>query len=369
MSATVASSAAAVSNKLKFEGSDAFFKTVRARVDQYFQTTGRSPRDCWQMYLKTAVIFSWFVSSYLLLVFATSHWYQAIPLAVSLGFAMAAIGFNIQHDGGPQGLLGQELGQQAHGHEPRPARRLQLRLGPQAQHRCTTPTPTSTSTTTIIEVGFLGRLAPDQPRLKFHRLQHVYLWALYGLLPVKWHIWDDFFNIARGRIGSYKFSRPKGWNLAVFLGGKALFFFLAFGLPLLFHKWYLVVGAYLLTCTVMGIMLSIVFQLAHVVEEAEFPLPNDAHKIETHWAVHQVLTTVDFARRNPVLCWFLGGLNFQIEHHLFPRICHIHYPRISKLVEETCREFGIQYHAHKTFFAGVASHFRWLRQMGRPTPA
>jgi linoleoyl-CoA desaturase len=116
----------------------------------------------------------------------------------------------------------------------------------------------------------------------------------------------------------------------------------------------------------MGITLSIVFQLAHVVEEAEFPLPNETGKIEAHWAVHQVQTTVDFARRNPVLCWFLGGLNFQIEHHLFPRICHIHYPRISKVVEETCREFGIQYHAHKSFFAGVASHFRWLRTMGQP---
>jgi linoleoyl-CoA desaturase len=54
---------------------------------------------------------------------------------------------------------------------------------------------------------------------------------------------------------------------------------------------------------------------------------------------------------------------------LFPRICHIHYPRISKLVEETCREFGIQYNAHRSFFAGVASHFRWLRTMGQPATA
>ena len=76
--------------------------------------------------------------------------------------------------------------------------------------------------------------------------------------------------------------------------------------------------------------------------------------------------TVDFARSNPLWCWFLGGLNFQIEHHLFPRICHIHYPRLSRLVENTCKEFGVQYHAHRGFFAGVASHFRWLRQMGQP---
>ena len=363
-----ARAAQAAYNRLKFEGSDAFFKTVKTRVEEYFKSTGRKPRDCWQMYLKTAIVFSWAIASYLLLVFATSHWWQAIPLAVSLGFAMAAIGFNIQHDGGHK----------AYSDKPwinkLMAMSLDLLGGSSYvwDHKHNTLHHTYANIhehDDDIEVGFFGRLAPDQQWRRFHRLQHIYLWVLYGLLPVKWQLFDDFHSIARGSIGNYKFSRPKGWNLVVFLGGKLQFYFLAFGLPMLFHKWYLVLGLYLLACWVMGIMLSIVFQLAHVVEEAEFPLPNDHGKIETHWAVHQVQTTVDFARRNPVLCWFLGGLNFQIEHHLFPRICHIHYPRISKLVEETCREFGVQYHAHKSFFAGVASHFRWLRQMGQGQPA
>jgi fatty acid desaturase len=117
-------------------------------------------------------------------------------------------------------------------------------------------------------------------------------------------------------------------------------------------------------------VLSVVFQLAHCVEQAEFPLPReDTGHIENAWAIHQVETTVDFARDSRVVTWLLGGLNFQIEHHLFPRICHVNYPAVSKLVEETCREFGVKYMEHKSLWAGVTSHFRWLRRMGLPSTA
>ena len=117
---------------------------------------------------------------------------------------------------------------------------------------------------------------------------------------------------------------------------------------------------------VMGIVLSIVFLLAHAVEQAEFPMPRpDTGRIENAWAIHQAETTVDFARRSRVVAWLLGGLNFQIEHHLFPRICHINYPALSPLIEATCREFGVKYTEHKSFDAGSASHYRWLRLMGR----
>jgi linoleoyl-CoA desaturase len=116
---------------------------------------------------------------------------------------------------------------------------------------------------------------------------------------------------------------------------------------------------------VQGVVLGVVFQLAHCVEEAAFPLPRkDTGRMEAAWAIHQIETTVDFARDSRLPSWFIGGLNFQIEHHLFPQICHVHYPALSQLVEETCRAFGLRYVAHETFLAGVASHFRWLRRMG-----
>jgi linoleoyl-CoA desaturase len=148
---------------------------------------------------------------------------------------------------------------------------------------------------------------------------------------------------------------------------------MAFGIPMLLHPWYDVLAVYGIAAFVSGVVLSVVFQLAHCVCEADFPAPVAApgggQRMETDWAVHQVQTTVDFARGNPVLCWFLGGLNFQVEHHLFHKICHVHYPALSKVVEEVCHEFGVRYSAQKTLVAAIGSHFRWLVQMGRPIQA
>jgi linoleoyl-CoA desaturase len=124
---------------------------------------------------------------------------------------------------------------------------------------------------------------------------------------------------------------------------------------------------YVIITGVLGVVLSVVFQLAHCVEEADFPLPAEGTlRIENAWAIHQVETTVNFARNSWSLCWLLGGLNFQIEHHLFPKICHINYPAISKIVEQTCHEYGVKYQVHPSFWAGMVSHYRWLKRMGQP---
>jgi linoleoyl-CoA desaturase len=134
----------------------------------------------------------------------------------------------------------------------------------------------------------------------------------------------------------------------------------------MFHPFWMVTLFYGVVGVVMGISLSIVFQLAHCVEQAAFPLPReDTGRMENPWAVHEVETAVDFARRSSVATWLLGGLNFQIEHHLFPQVCHVNYPHIAVVVEQTCREFGIRYSEHPTVWAGVASHFRFLRGLSR----
>jgi linoleoyl-CoA desaturase len=183
-------------------------------------------------------------------------------------------------------------------------------------------------------------------------------------MAIRWQLFGDYFDVIRGRVGNHRIPRPKGWELAIFLGGKITFLAMALGLPMLLHPWWVVLIYYGVAALVIGMTLSVVFQLAHTVEEAEFVAPSDANRIENAWAIHQVESTVDFARGSRLAAWLLGGLNFQIEHHLFPRICHIHYPAMSKIVEQTCREFGVSYNAHPTFFAGIASHFRWLRQLG-----
>jgi linoleoyl-CoA desaturase len=358
--------ASSTPTRVKFTASDAFLKELRRRVDEYFAQTGRRPRDCPAMYFKTATILAWFVGAYVLLMFVVSSWWLALPLAMTLGVAMAAIGFNIQHDGGHRAYSDYQWVNRLM------AMSLDMMGGSSYmwdwKHNSIHHTyPNITGQDDDIDVGFLGRLSPHQKRYWFHRAQGIYLWLLYGFLAIKWHFYDDFFNLAAGRIGGHRVPRPKGWDLAVFIGGKAMFLTWAFVVPMIFHPVWAVLLVYVVAAFTSGVVLSVVFQLAHCVEEADFPMPDPATgKMETDWAIHQVQTTVDFSRRNRVLSWFVGGLNFQVEHHLFHRICHVHYPALSKLVESVCQEFGIRYAENKSVLAAMASHFRWLQRMGRP---
>jgi len=362
--------AAVLGGKLKFNTSDRFVRELRKRVDAYFEKTGRRKRDVPAMYFKTATILAWFLSAYLLLLFFASSWWTVVPLAMVLGLATAAIGFNIQHDAGHRAYSDRQWVNKAM------SLSLDMIGGSSYlwdwKHNSIHHTyPNIDGEDDDINVGILGRLSPHQPHYWFHRLQGIYLWLLYGFLAIKWHLFDDFYSVAIGKIGTHKIPRPKGKDLVIFIAGKVVFFSMAFFIPMLFHPWWAVLGVYAMAAFTSGVVLAVVFQLAHCVEEAEFPTPviaaDGSQRMESDWALHQVKTTVNFARRNPVLCWFLGGLNFQIEHHLFHRICHIHYPELSKVVEEVCREFGVKYAAHKSIFGAIASHWRWLVQMGRPT--
>ena len=172
-----------------------------------------------------------------------------------------------------------------------------------------------------------------------------------------------------GRIGGHRFKRPQGADLAIFFAGKARVLHAGAGDSDVGAA-FVLAGALPVTPAVSfveGLALSIVFQVPHCGEESEFPMPcEDTGRMETAWAVHQIQTTADYARNNRLLSWYVGGLNFQIEHHLFPRICHVHYAAIAPLVEATCRDFGLRYKSYDTFFAGVRSHYRLLRRMGRP---
>jgi linoleoyl-CoA desaturase len=350
---------------VKFGKNNEFQAELKRRVDAYFLRTGRRRRDVPQMYLKTAILLGAFVTFYVLLVFFARTWWQAVPLAILLGLTTAGIGFNIQHDGGHQ----------AYSEHAWVNKLMALTLDMiggssyfwHYQHGVYHHTYVNiTHEDTDIDLGMLARLSPHHRRYWFHRWQHLYIWPLYGLFVIKWHLFDDFKNLIIGRLGNHPIPRPKGWDLVAFIVGKVVFLTLALGIPLLFHRLWVVFLFYGIAAAVLGSVLSVVFQLAHAVEDAEFPMPLESTgNMEHAWAIHQVETTVDFARGSRLAAWLLGGLNFQIEHHLLPRICHVNFPALAPIVEETCREYGIEYNQHPTFRAGLASHFRWLRRMGK----
>jgi len=350
--------------KLKFAKNSGFQTELRRRVDQLFQSSELRERDCSQMYIKTAILLFSLIGLYTVLVFFAQTWWQVVPLCLALGVVTAGIGFSIQHDGAHQAYSNFACINKLM------SMSLDLIGGSSYvwhwKHDVLHHTYTNIAGYDMdLEVGIFGRLSPSHARLTFHRWQHYYLWLLYGLLAIKWHFYDDFYCLITGKIGDRPYPRPTKSHLAIFFGGKLIFFTLAFAIPLLFHSVWKVLASYTLVAVTLGIVLSVVFQLAHVVEEADFPLPvQEVNIIENDWAIHQIETTVDFSRNNPFVTWLVGGLNFQVEHHLFPNICHVNYPAISKIVEQTCLEFGVRYNYHTSFWAGCLSHFHWLRRMG-----
>ena len=350
--------------RLKFAPDAGFQRELRRRVEAFIRREGIKERDCWAMYLKTALILAAFALSYYLLVFVARTWAQAVPLAVLLGLATAEIGMNIEHDGSHKAysdhpwinkLAAMTLDMVG-------ASSFMWRWKHVVFHHMYVNVKDHD---TDIELGIFGRLSPGHPRHAVYRWQHWYLWPLYGVMVLKWQFYDDYRDLIAGRMGVNRFPRPRGWDLVVFAGGKLSALVLGFGLPLLFHPLWTVIAFCVLVTMVVGVVLSVVFQLAHTVEEARFPRPQaETGRMQQPWAVHQVESSVDFARGNRLVSWLVGGLNFQIEHHLFPTLCHVNYPAIAPIVEETCREFGVRYTAHPSVGTAVASHFRWLRRMG-----
>jgi linoleoyl-CoA desaturase len=187
---------------------------------------------------------------------------------------------------------------------------------------------------------------------------------VYALLYLYWVFVTDYKKYVQKRVGSVPIQKM-GWKDHVsFWGFKVTNLFLFIALPIYmvgFMPW--LVG-FLVFGVSTGVFLSVVFQLAHSLEETEFPLPTEANKLEDEWAVHQLRTTANFATNNKILSWLVGGLNFQVEHHLFPNISHVHYPAISKIIKETCQEYNIPYLEHPKMRLAFSSHVNHLKHLG-----
>lgn len=344
-----------------YAASTVFHETMKRQVDAYFEQADLRRRGLPAMYAKAALLLLWYGLSYSLLYFRDNSILELILFSISLGLAMSGIGFNIAHDA-------------CHGaFSSRPAvnRLLSFALDMiggssyvwKRKHNIYHHTYTNlTGADDDIDLGLLARLSPHQRRIGLHRFQHLYIWLLYAWLGVAWQ-YIDLSRVIRGRIGPNPMERPKGWDLAALVAGKAVFFGLMIVLPAILLTPALALLAFLVATFTLGWTTAIVFQLAHCVEQAEFPAPQAPRSpLGKEWAVHQIETTVDFAPRNPLLTWYLGGLNYQVEHHLFPKICHLHYPALAAIVQRVCAQFEIRYRVYPNMLQALRSHYRFLRQ-------
>lgn len=310
------------------------------------------------MYLKSIIIFVWFATSYIFLL-SQSNLIGLAVAAISLGLSATAIAFCIQHDGGHSGYSNRSWLNKL------TSWTMDL-IGASSyfwrlKHRVFHHTYTNIDQyDTDIDVGKLLRLSPNQELKWYHKYQHLYVWFLYCLMGARWHLYGDFYDYFTRTVGPHKVDRPSGWEALIFWAGKSISISLFLLLPMYFFPAWMAFTTYAFVTGIMSIIMSVIFQLAHCVKVAEFPL--DA---ERSWAIHQIETTVNFSRGNRLLSWFLGGLNYQIEHHLFPQISHIHYPAIAEIVKKKCEEFSIDYNDHGSFWQGVKAHYHWLKTLGK----
>lgn len=344
-----------------------FFHTLRKRVNQYFKDNNITRFGNTEMVSKTIVLLTAYLGSLAAILTLNISAWLLLPFALLMGLAMAGIGMSVMHDA-------------LHGSYSKSAavnkfmgRSLNF-LGGSAfiwniQHNVLHHTYTNIhGMDEDIETKVIVRLCKHAPVKHFYRFQHFYVFFAYGLMTLLMLV-SDFIKLfkyhKRGMVEKKKIRISREYiKMAAY---KAVYLFIMLGLPLLLTSlaWWQVLIGFLLIHLIAGYILSIVFQLAHIVEGTEQPIPDSEGTMENAWAVHQLQTTANFSRDNRLLNWYVGGLNFQIEHHLFPNICHVHYRSLSKIVQETAEEFQLPYNLKPSFGQALQSHIRMLRVLGR----
>ena len=353
-------------SNIKFNGNQsAFYVDLKNRVNTYFQQRKTKQHGDMRLFFKAGLFLSAFAATYIVLVFFTPATLIAALLCVVLGIITAAIGFNIMHDGAHGSFSGNKTVNRM------AALTLNL-VGGSAfmwniKHNMLHHTYTNIEGhDDDIENEPFIRMGASQRLRKMHRFQHIYWVFIYGFMYMGWIFFLDFQKYFSRKIGAKtNISMSVTQHIGFWLT-KIIYVGLFIVLPLLFLEALPLIIGYFVFAFTTGIIISIVFQLAHAVEGPEFVQPQGGNEVlENDWAVHQVITTANFATNSKVVGFFTGGLNHQIEHHLFPKISHIFYPHLSVIVKETCKEHGIRYVEQPTVFKAVASHIRFLRKMGK----
>lgn len=354
--------------KIKFAkaNNNDFYSTLNKRVDEYFSSNNIAKTANSLMVFKVVFFLSIFVGTYLVLILNSNPLWLQFVLWAALGFFTAFIGVNISHDA-------------IHGSLSKSKRVNKILsytfnlIGANAymwgiMHNIVHHTYTNIEghDGDITSVPIL-RMSPHQKLRKIHKHQYWYAFLFYGLASLSWVLIKDYVKFFTKKIGNYdNKSHPKIEYFNLFFY-KFLYYTLFLVLPIILLNalWWQVILGFLLFHFCEGITIAIIFMLAHEVEETHFPLPDESGNIENSWAVHQLYTTANFGTDSNLLSFFCGGLNFQVEHHLYPRVCHIHYKAISGIVEKTAKEYGLPYNAGLSFGGAIMSHIRFLKKLGR----
>lgn len=346
-----------------------FYKVLRKRVNGYFKENNISKLANARMKWKTAIILvAFFTPLVLMLVGVVPNPYIQLLLWIFMGIGMAGVGLTIMHDANHGAYSKNQMVNKLLGMTINFAGGYALNW--KIQHNVLHHTYTNISDLDQdIDTGKIMRFSPHQPHFKFQKFQIIYAWFFYGIMTFYWVVAKDFIQIASFNKDELLKAQGKTIGAAIveIILVKIVYLFTFAFLPLYlmdisFGFWFL---CFFAKHFVAGLILALVFQPAHVTMDTQFPEPDETGSVENNWAIHQFRTTANFAPKNKILGWYMGGLNYQVEHHLFPTICHIHYPELSKILKATCEEYGVPYYSQPTFGSAVKSHFQLLARLGR----
>jgi linoleoyl-CoA desaturase len=357
------------SKKVKFVSTDnnKFFITLKKRIDNYFKENNISRYGNRKMVVKSIVILSIYIVPFILLLAFQPSLPISLLLWAIMGFGVAGIGMSIMHDAVHGAYSSNSTVNNIMG------RSLNM-LGNSVsnwklQHNILHHTYTNiTNHDEDIEDKLVFRFTPHKLPKGLHKLQFIYAFFFYGVLTLYWVVAKDFVQFFKhGKKGLNKNFGNRYKFVFRLIGDKLLYFFILLIVPVYFFEipFLQVLSGFFLMHFISGLILTTIFQLAHTVEGTTYPMPDSDGNIYNDWAIHQLNTTVNFARDNKLVSWYIGGLNFQVEHHLFPNICHVHYPEISKIVKKTAEEHGVPYLENDTLLDAFKSHLRALKKFGK----
>ena len=354
-----------VTPKFKNVSGTNFHKELKKRVNNYFIENNKKSTGNFSLYFKAVLFWVLYVALYVHVVFFTPASWLALTECLLMGGLTAGIGFNVMHDGGHGSFSESPFWN-------RIAAFSVNGLGASAimwnnKHNIIHHTYTNIAgVDDDIEIKPMLRMCESQKKYKIHRFQHIYVWLLYTQLLIIWVFATDYTKYFRQKVGSVPIKKMSTFDHFAFWTAKVGYYIMMIALPIYMVGFLPWLAGFAVLAMFAGLVLSIVFQLAHTVEETSFPVPAaNTNDIENEWAIHQIETTANFATKNKLISWLVGGLNFQIEHHLFPKISHIHYPAISKIIKNTCAEFNVKYIEYRKMRHALVSHALYLRKMGR----
>jgi linoleoyl-CoA desaturase len=345
-----------------------FVAALRKNVNAYFKENGISQKGNFSVGVQIATMLALYVTPYVLVLSLPMAGWAAALMCVLAGIGLAGIGMCVMHGGAHGAISNREWVNKLLGATMNLLGNTVFTW--KVQHNLLHHTYTNIDgmDRDIDSKGPI-RLCDHAPLHKIHRYQYIHAFFFYGMMTFSMLV-KDFVQLRdyhrQGITAKQKVNVKLEYLKMIAI--KVVHVGLFIGLPILltdFAWWQVLIGFAIMHWTG-GFILSVIFQLAHVVEGVDQPLPNSEGVIENDWIIHELQTTANFARNNKLLGWYVGGLNFQVEHHLFPNICHVHYPQIAPIVEKTALEYGYPYIQKPTFLAAIASHIHRLRQLGKP---